>query len=314
MLAAEVREQIASPDRRIVGVVINAVDDHLLKGEQLDTRWSRDAIPVLPALLHEAKQSRRLVVITSDHGHVLDSNSICKPSEGGERWRNAIDAPGEAELRLSGPRVVIPESKTVIVPWSEKIRYGIKKNGYHGGITPQEMVTPIVVLSPTEDFPAGWVDVSFDVPSWWEEPVAVAAVSVIAPSPAKPQQTKLLFDKEEEVKKATESESTTTLETGWIADLFRSPIFDQQKKLAGRSVPSDDILRNVLSALDQRGGKMTSAALSRSVNYPAIRLRGLIAVMQRVLNIDGFAVLTRDDASDTVTLNRELLRRQFDLG
>ena len=59
---------------------------------------------------------------------------------------------------------------------------------------------------------------------------------------------------------------------------------------------------------------MTSAALSRSVNYPAIRLRGLIAVMQRVLNIDGFAVLTRDDASDTVTLNRELLRRQFDLG
>ena len=59
---------------------------------------------------------------------------------------------------------------------------------------------------------------------------------------------------------------------------------------------------------------MTSTALSRSVNYPAIRLRGLIAVMQRVLNIDGFAVLTRDDASDTVALNRELLRRQFDLG
>ena len=58
---------------------------------------------------------------------------------------------------------------------------------------------------------------------------------------------------------------------------------------------------------------MTSAAISRSVNYPPMRLRGLLAVMQRVLNIDGFAVLTRDEASDTVDLNRELLRRQFDL-
>ena len=150
VLAAEVREEIASPNRRIVGVVINAVDDQLLKGEQLDTRWSRDAIPVLPALLHEAKLSRRLVVITSDHGHVLDSSSVYKPGEGGERWRNARWAePGEGELRFSGPRVVIPESKAVIVPWSEKIRYGIKKNGYHGGVTPQEMVTPIAVLSPS---------------------------------------------------------------------------------------------------------------------------------------------------------------------
>ena len=38
VLAAEVREEIASPNRRIVGVVINAVDDQLLKGEQLDMR------------------------------------------------------------------------------------------------------------------------------------------------------------------------------------------------------------------------------------------------------------------------------------
>ena len=58
---------------------------------------------------------------------------------------------------------------------------------------------------------------------------------------------------------------------------------------------------------------MTSAALARAVNYPPMRLRGLVAVMQRVLNIDGFAVLTRDDASDTVDLNLELLKRQFDL-
>jgi hypothetical protein len=318
VLAGRVREEVASPNRRIVGVVINAVDDQLLKGEQLDSRWSRDAVPVLPALLHEAKLSRRLVVIASDHGHVLDSDSVYRPSEGGERWRPAGDAPGEGELRLSGPRVVIPESKTVIVPWSEKIRYGIKKNGYHGGVSPQEMVIPLAVLSPFDTIPEGWVEVSADMPPWWEEPLAGPVVSEAGPSrakgvPPRPRQTRLSFATEEDQGPTTEPRAVAQHETGWVGDLFRSPIFGQQKKLAGRSVPPDGVLRAVLSALDQRGGRMTSAALARSVNYPTMRLPGLLAVMQRVLNLDGFAVLTRDEASDTVDLNRALLKHQFDL-
>ena len=39
--------------------------------------------------------------------------------------------------------MVIPESKALIAPWSEKVRYGVKKNGYHGGITPQEMIVKL---------------------------------------------------------------------------------------------------------------------------------------------------------------------------
>ena len=44
-----------------------------------------------------------------------------------------------------------------------------------------------------------------------------------------------------------------------------------------------------------------------------MRLRGLLAIAQRILNVDGFLVLTRDEASDTVELDRNLLCRQFDL-
>src|SRR5262249_45739254 len=65
-LAANVREAIASPQERVVGVVVNAVDDHLLKGEQLDLRWTRDEIKVLPPLLYEARSARRGVVLLSD--------------------------------------------------------------------------------------------------------------------------------------------------------------------------------------------------------------------------------------------------------
>src|SRR5262249_1461973 len=39
-LAVDVRKEIGSAHRKIVGVVVNAVDDHLLKGEQIDTRWT----------------------------------------------------------------------------------------------------------------------------------------------------------------------------------------------------------------------------------------------------------------------------------
>src|SRR5207302_10939511 len=85
-LAANVREAIASPQKRVVGVVVNAVDDHLLKGEQLDLRWTRDEIKVLPSLLYEARSARRVVVVLSDHGHPLDHQSEARPGDGGQRW------------------------------------------------------------------------------------------------------------------------------------------------------------------------------------------------------------------------------------
>ena len=95
--------------------------------------------------------------------------------------------------------------------------------------------------------------------------------------------------------------------------MLASPLIAVQKTLAGRSVPPDETIIKLLAALDRRGGKLTGTALARAMEYPALRLRGLLAVMQRLLNIDGYAVLTRDEASDTVELNRDLLCKQFDL-
>jgi len=319
-LAGDVRKAIGSSHRRVVGVVVNAVDDNLLKGEQIDTRWSRDEIRVLPALLHEAKVARRLVVLVSDHGHVLDHNTQGKPHEGGERWRFDENEPAEFELRISGPRVVIPESKTLIAPWTEKVRYGVKKNGYHGGLTPQEMVVPVTVLCATDSYPSGWVEAPVDTPSWWEEPtpeVEEPAEPLPKLKPIKPKPEGLLFDLDEEPApepvEASGEPSGEERVPEWITALFASPVFEDQKQLAGRTVPGNDIVGRVLVAIDSRGGKITSAALARAIQYPPIRLRGLLAIVQRVLNIDGYAVLSRDEASDTVELDRGLLYRQFDL-
>jgi hypothetical protein len=181
------------------------------------------------------------------------------------------------------------------------------------------MVIPLTVLTASHTLPAGWTDAPVDVPEWWEPPLAEPPEGE-PPAPIKPIKKKgkgLLFPIDEE-----EEDKTPKVEAGpaaqkppaaWIAALLASPIIEDQKKLAGRVVPPNEAIANVLAALDQRGGKMTSTALSKALNVPPLRLRGILVVVQRILNIDGFAVLTRDDASDTAELNRELLIRQFDL-
>ena len=325
-LAADVRKEIGSAYRKIVGVVVNAVDDHLLKGQQIDVRWSRDEIKVLPALLHEARMARRLVVLVADHGHVLDCQTVARAGEGGERWRVAVGELAADELLIQGPRVAV-EGHRLIAPWSERVRYGMMKNGYHGGLTPQEMVVPIVVLSGTEKTPSGWREQPVDTPAWWDEPARIEpAVEQPAPvlKPAKPEPGTLFNlhggdelpaepKKAEEPKLTEEPKKAEEPSPAWVPRLLASAVFEQQKRLGGRGLPGDEVFAKLLGMLDRRGGKMTSVALARALEFSALRLPGLLAKAQRVLNIDGYAVLSRDDASDTVELNRELLLKQFDL-
>ena len=313
VLAAEVRKEIASTHRRIVGVVINAVDDQLLKGEQIDTRWSRDEIKVLPALLHEARVARRKVVLLSDHGHVLDCQAQSRPSDAGERWRNPTGALTAEELLVEGHRVLVANHR-LIAPWSERIRYGIKKNGYHGGVTPQEMVVPIVVLSSTDDIPTGWQEQPVDIPDWWDEPtIEPVLVKPTAPQlKPKPKDPRMLFDLDAELAPISNADAGSSI-PDWVNRLVTSPVYDEQKKLAGRGLPTDEVLTKFLCILDDRGGKMTTLALARALAYPEMRLPGLLAKILRILNVDGYAVLNRDDASDTIELNRDLLLKQFDL-
>ena len=336
-LAADIRKEIGSAHRKIVGVVVNAVDDHLLKGEQIDTRWSRDEIKVLPVLLHEAKMAGRTVILLSDHGHILDCNAKGKQYEGGERWRFDETNVSEGELKVSGVRVVIPETQKLIAPWTEKLRYGIKKNGYHGGVSPQEMVIPIAVLNSSNAFPAGWSEAPVDTPLWWDiatSPTNAEHETVLKLKPAepKPVPSGMLFNVDEEESDQSSVVSDQSEKSGqrsiisvqadsekanavWIKALLRSAVYDEQKRLGGRAVRPEfeAVHTQLLQAIDGRGGKITATALARAINTPTSRLPGLLAIAQRVLNVDGYEVLSRDFASDTVQLDRALLLKQFDL-
>ena len=62
-----------------------------------------------------------------------------------------------------------------------------------------------------------------------------------------------------------------------------------------------------------RGGVILKNALSQRVQIPGLRINGVLAVLRRILNIDGYPVLTLDEDGETVRLNRPLLAKQFEL-
>ena len=329
-VSPRVAEAVADPDRRVVGVVINAVDDHLAKGDQVRVPWTARHIRPLEELLEACRAGGRVVVLASDHGHVLERGTTLRDAEGAERWRPATGPPADDEVLLQGPRVVA-EGGRLLAPWSERVRFGMKKNGYHGGAAPQEVVLPLGVfaLPETTAQVAGWREADPEIPPWWRwraeadaapasAPPAPDAAAVRArtgpdepraPAPAHrpppPGKTGNLFAE-------LEPEPPHAPET-WIDRLIETSLFAEQRQQAARTALPEERIRTILTALDARGGKLTGPALAENLGVPLFRLGGIVSALRRVLNVDGYAVLSVDESSETVELNRDLLDAQFGL-
>ena len=101
------REAIRARDQKVVGVVYNAVDDHLSGSDQLHQTWTVDDLRLLGPLLHEARLAGRALLITADHGRVLEDGTTQRGREETARWRSGSKA-AEDEVELSGGRVLAP--------------------------------------------------------------------------------------------------------------------------------------------------------------------------------------------------------------
>jgi hypothetical protein len=324
-LSDVVRDEVASPQRRVVGAIVNAVDDHLAKADQIEVRWNLDTVQILGAILHEAASAGRAVILTSDHGHILENGTTARVSEGGERWR-PLGGPAAAsdEITIRGTRVLSPDG-AIVTSWSETVRYiAATKRGYHGGLNPQEMVVPISVLVPSgAPEPSGWQPKPEATPTWWDsavEPVPQDAVT----QASTPKPAGMLFDihgdESPRVAQAASSDGGDGRVPGgdmaipaWTNRVFETDVFATQKKLVPRGYPGDDVLKRLLANLDTRGGKLTAPALARTMGYATVRLPGLLSVAQRLFNVDGYPVITVDVQSDTVQLEKKLLLVQFGL-
>lgn len=205
----------------------------------------------------------------------------------------------------------------LVTSWSESVRYiAATKRGYHGGISPQEMVVPTSVLIPAEATePEGWKPAPESTPPWWDRDGRPVVVSPAAVEPRKQPQGMLFDLRQDEGKrgKKTTVVDQPTAGGAWIETLFATDVFAAQKRLVPRGYPGDELLCRLLGSLDARGGKLTSPALARAMEYATVRLPGLLSVAQRLFNVDGYPVISIDAASDTVQLDKPTLLVQFGL-
>ena len=321
-LSGEVRLAIANPQQRIVGLVYNAVDDHLSGPDQLNQRWALEDLRLILPILREAREARRVVIVTSDHGHLLEDGTT-QSNGGGEsdRWKTCADAGSANEVALSGGRVrTSTGARSVTCLWSESVRYAGRKNGYHGGVSLQEVAVPLGVLVPFGMSLPQWQSALPAQPEWWDLPNLAAPQTQLLPKTsapkaqarrqaAVPDAQDQLFD----VTLAPIPEPPPTPTQDWIATLLQSPLYASQRALASRVAPPDEQMRALLNALTERGGKLSKAALAQRVSSPEMRLTGMLSAARRVLNVDQAAVLQVDEAAGTVELNRVLLMQQFRL-
>ena len=318
-LAADVRAVIANPQQRVVSVVYNAVDDHLSGPDQLNQRWTLEDLRLLLPILREARDARRVLVITADHGHLLEDGTTQVSGGESDRWRKGSTTTSPQEVALSGGRVLTSDgTNSAVCLWSESSRYAGRKNGYHGGVSPQEVVVPLSVFVPMGATLAGWSPAPPAQPEWWElPPIPVdqkAIASAPQPKPARkravqPEAQPGLFGQLDLPPVAPVAPAAPD----WIGALLSSPIYASQRQLAARVALPDDKMRQLLEALADRGGKLSKSALANRLALAEVRMGGLLSAVRRMLNVDQAAVLTVDEMAGTVELNITLLQQQFNV-
>ena len=304
-IAHEELATISDPLIQVVGIVLNNIDERLKDVTQPPSGWGLDELAPLREILQAARSAGRAVVLTSDHGHILERKSELRAGGGGERWRGTDTGPvGDGEILVSGPRVV-DNDHAVVLPWIEQLRYGPSKNGYHGGLTLAEATVPLAVLS-SEDI-KGWEPTSIDPPAWWDAtPALIAAPVAAAPAPKPSKKVAApvapsLFDPEPEPTPSSASDA--------IGAIMAS---DQvQANLPALRLDAV-VVATILGVLDGTGG--TSLAEDRVAvlaGVPKVRIGRVVTQLQRLLNIDGYPVI--ETANGHIKFDRALLERQLGL-
>jgi PglZ domain-containing protein len=322
-VAKDVQSAIES-SAKVVAVVVNAVDDQLSKGDQMRPDWKLDRVPILHELVQMAELAGRAIVLTSDHGHVVETGATRKSASptGEGRWRPTGGALDVGEIEVRGERVLLPRAGgPCVVPWSEELRYSNPHAGYHGGASPQEVVTPLVVLVPEASSESidGWKAEVHDLPWWWVGKEPGQPLPRVEPAPRTPTVPRKAARKEPLTPTmfppaAGAPVAASVGRPAWMDRLFASSVWAEQRQLAGRTPPAEADVAEVLIALSGAGGKLSLEALRNRTRFTALRLRGLLTAMGRMLNVDGYSVFEVDHSAGEAGLSERLLFTQFGLG
>ncbi|MFI6450032.1 BREX-2 system phosphatase PglZ [Streptosporangium amethystogenes] len=311
-----------------VGVVLNTIDDTLDKGRgRVDDAWGVADVGILRTLLHHARLQGRAVILTSDHGHVLERGGTLRtvPDPRSARHRDAGAPVGEGEVELVGPRVA---GGRLVALWDPCLRYLPGKAGYHGGASLAEVTVPLLAFLPLgSSVPDGWRALPDQRPEWWSlEPVPPPSPAPPVPqAPAGPRtkgrkapqiaQGPTLFDDFDEGagSAAFDEPAASNPNETLVTDLLATELFTAQHQMMPRRVPKAKIHAVLLALLDA-GGPLPLPVVAQSAGEHTVRAAGFVATLQRILNVDNYPVLSITDNGRSARLDAHLLREQFGLG
>jgi len=307
-------------DTAVVAVVLNTIDDALTKGVQGPSpHLGVDDVGSLRTLLLRASESRRIVVFVSDHGHVLDRGELTElrsVTGAGARWRpTGSGAVAGPEVAVSGPRVLTDDHSGVFSA-TPGLRYGKRCHGYHGGAALAEVTVPLLAfIRAGNDVPAGWSLAGPVTPTWWDGSAATptrAAVVSAGPEVDRRASTGLPSADTDLFEAAGHRAPPARPAAGRGPAIVRSAAYAAMAGAvpAGLRLEAAGVGR-LLDAALSAGGTISFAEALDAAGITARNERGVFAGLRRLLNVDGYEVVTVSDAERTVTVNRQLLDDQF---
>ncbi|MGP5714508.1 BREX-2 system phosphatase PglZ [Brachybacterium tyrofermentans] len=323
-LSSHIAAAIADvPGTPLVGCVLNTIDDALDKSDPGGTRWSTADVLFLRPLLQEAARAGRTVLLTADHGHVVERNGHMERHDGttSARSRTATGAPaGPDEVLVEGRRVLAGGSAILAV--DEDLRYTPRRAGYHGGASLSELTVPVIALRPAPEdgtengwesgLPEGWLFTSDQRPLWWSTRAAAPAPTGEPEAPASipiEAGTLDLFPVEEPA--VTTAPVTTEPGDSLGAAIIRSERYADQKRVLRRT-PSDEAVAALVDELaGAPGTRLPLSRVSQLLATPIARTARTAGVVAQLLNVEGFEVLRLEE--DTAILHVGLARQQFEV-
>lgn len=310
-VAAAIRDSAVS----VVGVVINAIDDATHKNDMSAWDWDLRSLDPLRALLEAAISARRAVILTSDHGHVVERETEALSVSGAEsRWRPAsTGVADDGEVLVFGPRVVAPRGEAVLL-WRDDAHYGPRHAGYHGGASLAELTIPVLVFqaATVATGAAGWEQAAPQVPLWWNDAIGRARSTEVPPQPKKTK--KRASGHGDGLFELDDLPTPQSGPAGLVEAVLASTTYADQKRMAGRRALDDRTAGAVLRALVERGGRAHQDTVAAAAGIPIADLGQVFAAVRRLLNVDGYGVIELDTDGVTLRLDEHLLREQFEVG
>ncbi|MBK8409898.1 MAG: BREX-2 system phosphatase PglZ [Sandaracinaceae bacterium] len=319
---------VGMSEARVVGIVINAIDNSLKGDSQQNQRWDVAAIRSLGHLLEKAREAGRNVLIASDHGHVPSDCFVgmSRVGEGGARWRvwsEATEPLADGEFGFAGASVWTPKgAHGVVLLGDDQHRYGGAPHaGEHGGATLAEVMTPCFLIGcavDAEEGDAARAVMRAPVPRWWMfdvrevqvDPVEVEAAPV--PKRKKPvpeaQLTLMGVVPEKPPEPVVPVGGHAGQPPSRAAALAESAEFQARAPKADR-----ELTLRAVDFLLVRNGAATTEAFAQAVGSLSYRVGGVIAGLREVLNVDGYAVLRHDATGGQVYLDRDKLNELFEV-